>query len=44
MNDIAREIGQTVRAAMESWPTTVRLCLLLAVVAAALICYHLAGS
>jgi hypothetical protein len=43
MKDIARELGRTVRAAMQSWPATIRLCVLLAVVAAAWTCYHLWG-
>jgi hypothetical protein len=30
MNDWARELGQTVRAAMKSWPETARLCVLIA--------------
>jgi hypothetical protein len=43
MNEVAREIGRTVRDAIQSWPATARLCILLAVTAAALICYHLVG-
>jgi hypothetical protein len=44
MKEIAQEIGRTVREAMRSWPATVRLCVLLAVVAtAAWTYYHLSG-
>jgi hypothetical protein len=42
MKDWAREAGQTVRAAMHSWPETARLCVLIVAVAAAVwIYYHL---
>jgi hypothetical protein len=45
MNEIVREIGRTVREAIHSWPETARLCVLLAVAAAAVwICYHLWGQ
>jgi hypothetical protein len=44
MNDIVREIGRTVRAALHSWPETIRLCVLVAVlVTATWTCYHLWG-
>lgn len=33
MRYLAQELGQTVRTALESWPGTVRLCVLIAVVA-----------
>jgi hypothetical protein len=41
MRDVARELGQTIRAAMRSWPETLRLCALLAVTVAAVACYTL---
>ena len=41
MKEIAKQIGRTVRAAMESWPATIRLCILLAAGTAAWIGYHL---
>ena len=41
MRDLIREVGRTVRAAMTSWPETLRLCVFVAVVAAAWTCYHL---
>ena len=43
MKHIVQEVGRTVRAALGSWPETIRLCVLLAVVAAAWTCYHLWG-
>ena len=44
MKEIALELGQTVRAAIKSWPETIRLCVLLAVgIAAAWTCYYLWG-
>lgn len=33
MRYIAHELGQTVRAALQSWPGTARLCVLIAVLA-----------
>ena len=41
MTEIARQLGRTVRAAMQSWPATIRLCVLLAVATAAWAGYHL---
>jgi hypothetical protein len=41
MREIAQEVGRTVRAAMTSWPETIRLCVLVAVLAAAWTCYHI---
>jgi len=41
MKALAQELGRTVRAAIASWPGTIRLCVLVAVVAAAWTCYHL---
>lgn len=42
MRDAVREVGRTVRAALRSWPETIRLCVLLTVAAAVgLACYHL---
>jgi hypothetical protein len=41
MKEIAKQVGRTVRAAMESWPATARLCVLLAVAAATWTLYHL---
>lgn len=40
MKDWARELGQTVRAAMQSWPETARLCVLIAAVAVAIWIYY----
>jgi hypothetical protein len=39
MGEIAREIGRTVREAIDSWPRTARLCILLIAVALAGACY-----
>jgi hypothetical protein len=33
VKEIAQEVGRTVREAMQSWPATARLCVLLAVTA-----------
>lgn len=42
MDQWAKEAGQTVRAAMHSWPETARLCVLIvAAVAATWVYYHL---
>jgi hypothetical protein len=41
MKQIAQEIGRTVRVAISSWPGTIRLCVLVTVVAAAWTSYHL---
>jgi hypothetical protein len=41
MTEIARQVGRTVRAAMKSWPATIRLSVLLTVAAAAWTGYHL---
>lgn len=41
MKNLFKEAGRTVRAAMESWPATARLCVLVVVVAAAWTCYHI---
>lgn len=30
IKEIAKEVGQTVRAALQSWPGTIRLCVLIA--------------
>ena len=43
MKEVARQVGRTVRAAMESWPAAIRLCVLIAVAAAAWTGYHLAS-
>lgn len=40
MNHWARELGRTVRAAMQSWPETARLCVLIVAVAAAIWTYY----
>lgn len=40
MEQWAKEAGQTVRAAMQSWPETARLCVLIVAVAAAIWAYH----
>lgn len=41
MKTLARELGQTVRAALESWPRTGRLCVIITVsLAAAVILTH----
>jgi len=41
MKDLWRELGRTVRAALQSWPATARLCVLITVsVAAAVIWTH----
>jgi hypothetical protein len=40
MKDWAQELGQTVRAAMQSWPATARLCVLIAVIAVAIWFYY----
>jgi len=32
LEPLAREVGQTVRFALQSWPTTERLCVLLVVI------------
>ena len=42
MKDVARELGRTFRAAMQSWPETFRLSVLIAAtIAAAWTCYYL---
>ncbi len=42
MKEIAHELGRTVRAALHSWPETVRLSVLIVVITTATwICYHL---
>ena len=41
MKDLIGEVGRTVRAAMTGWPETLRLCVLVAVLAAAWTCYHI---
>jgi hypothetical protein len=41
MKEIVQEIGRTVRAALRSWPETLRLCVLIAVTAAAWTAYYL---
>ena len=41
MRDIAREVGRTIREALQDWSRTARLCVLLAVAAGAWTCYHL---
>jgi hypothetical protein len=44
MQEVAREIGRTVRVALHSWPETIRLCLLVAVgITATWTCYQLWG-
>jgi hypothetical protein len=40
MRQLAKEVGRTVRAAIESWPATIRLCVLVAVATAAWTGYH----
>lgn len=40
MKDWARELGQTVRAALQSWPATARLCVLIAAVTVAIWIYY----
>ena len=40
MKDITRELGRTVRAAMQSWPETFRLSVLLAVAIATAWTYY----
>lgn len=34
MSEIVKEVGRTVRAAIHSWPETIRLCVLLLMVGA----------
>jgi len=41
MTTIYEEVGRTVRLALLSWPRTIRLCLILAVCAAVLICWYI---
>jgi hypothetical protein len=41
MKDVVQELGRTVRAAITGWPETIRLCVLIAVLAAAGTCYYL---
>lgn len=40
MKDWAREVGQTVREALQSWPGTVRLTVLILAVAAVIWTYY----
>ena len=44
MNEIVREIGRTVRAAVKSWPVTIRTCVLVVVTATTLTGYHLLST
>jgi hypothetical protein len=41
MDEMARQIGETIRDALESWSRIARLCVLLAVAAAAVTCFYL---
>ena len=41
MEEMARQIGETVRQALDSWPRIARLCVLLTVTAAAVTCFYL---
>lgn len=41
MEEVAREIGRTIRDILKDWSRTARACVLLAVAAAAWTCYHL---
>lgn len=40
MKEVIRELGRTVRAAMRSWPETIRLSVLIAVIATAAWTYY----
>jgi hypothetical protein len=41
IDEIARQIGVTVREVVNDWPRTVRLVVLVAAIAAAVTCHHL---
>jgi hypothetical protein len=41
MEEMARQIGETVREALDSWSRMARLCVLLTVAAAAVTCFYL---
>jgi hypothetical protein len=42
MKDLIREVGRTVRAALESWPMTARLCVLIATGSVAAVAFAVA--
>lgn len=41
MDELLKQLGETIREASGDWTRTARLCVLLAVAAACWICYHL---
>jgi hypothetical protein len=43
MDEIARQVGRIIRDALKSWSATARLCLIVAALAAAWICYQAIG-
>jgi hypothetical protein len=44
MSEVGRQMGLTIRKAIESWGATAWLCTLIAVIAAALIAYRAVGG